>query len=39
MALTLARWRPLAEMEDMRRRMERMLEELLELPSTASRDG
>lgn len=28
MALTLARWRPLAEMEDMRRRMERIREEL-----------
>ena len=28
MALTLARWRPLVEMEDMRRRMERMFEEV-----------
>lgn len=28
MATTMTRWRPLAELEDMRRRMERMLEEL-----------
>ena len=28
MATTMTRWRPLAELKDMRRRMERMLEEL-----------